>query len=84
MAERKFQSAEEAAEEMEDRFIARRCMVCGAESGSEPLLPPGWSFLVYGEAAAPDMQGKIAAFFCPDCAGTLDVPEARNYGKDLN
>lgn len=74
----KFETAEEAVEELTARFEARACMCCGADSGDGLILPPGWSYLTF-----PDCGG-LAGFLCAACAKRLNVPEARNYAEDLN
>ena len=76
--------ADEIVQQMSDRFEARQCVCCGAASGDEPLLPPGWSFVVFGESADPEMRGRVAAFFCSECARSMGFPEARNYAIDAH
>lgn len=65
------------------RLEARACFCCGAPSGDEPLLPPGWSFTVYGDGI-PEATGEIAGFFCDRCSARLGFAENRNYGEDRN
>ena len=75
-------SAEEAAEKMIERYEHRQCMVCGADSGDDTILPPGWSYAVQGKSE-PD-PGSVIAFFCERCAPSLNFHESRNYASHLN
>jgi hypothetical protein len=67
-----------------ERFERRRCFACGADSGTELLLPAGWSYLVFGEAGPAEHRGQVAAFFCPSCATRMNLAEERNYHAGRN
>lgn len=74
----KVSSAEEYVEVQVARMAERRCSICGEDSGTEPLLPAGWSYLVFRETK------EITAFCCHECAPKLGLKENRNYAADRN